>query len=89
MIFNEDGALEKSKYVTNFIVEKFVLSMETNSGNSSGINGNNEQRTMIINIIVRAVLIGSNQYEKCASVQKKHHLEYICNKNNALKGVRA
>ena len=39
--FDEDGALEKSIYVTNLLVHSFKISMENTGGVASWINGNN------------------------------------------------
>ena len=65
LIFNEEGALEKSIYVTNLFVNCFRIAMETTGCDASWINGNNEQHNRNNHNIVIAGLIGSNQHEKC------------------------
>ena len=59
----EYGSLENSTYVTNLLVDKFNISVETTCGDASYINVNNEQHSRSIHNIVRADLIDSNQYE--------------------------
>ena len=73
MIFDEDGALANSTYVTNLIFDDFNISMETTGGNESWINENNEIHKRIIHNMVRAGLIDSNQHEKNGSVNQRHH----------------
>ena len=38
---DEDGVLEKSTYINNLLVDDFSMSMETNGGDASWLNGNN------------------------------------------------
>ena len=58
------GALENSTDVTNLIVDDFNTSMETNGGDASWLNRNNERHKISIHNMVGAGLMKSNQHEK-------------------------
>ena len=62
--FDEDGALEKSKNVTNLLIEEFKISMETTGGDESWINGNNERQNRSIHNMVVSGLLDNNQHAK-------------------------
>ena len=53
MRVDEDGALEKSTYVTNILVDEFNISMENTGGYASSLNGKNKIHTRIIHSMVR------------------------------------
>ena len=59
----EDGTLVNSTDVTNFIVEKFRIYVETNGVYSSWYNVNNEEHNLILHNMVREVLIDINPHE--------------------------
>ena len=56
---DKDGALENSTYVTNLLVDDFGISMETNVGDESWINVNNERQNRIIHNM-RSGLLDNN-----------------------------
>ena len=60
---DEDGTLEKSKDITNLLVDDFIVSIETTGGDASCINGKNEIHNRIIHNIVISILIGINKHE--------------------------
>ena len=63
MRIDDDGALEKSADITNFIFDKFSITTETTCGYSSWTNRKNERNNRIKHNMVRAGLIESNQHE--------------------------
>ena len=78
MIVDDDGALEKSKYVTELLVDEFNISLENTGGYAWWINGNHERHNRSIHNMVRASLIDSNQHEnKCCCEAKTYAEVYI------------
>ena len=69
---DEDGALEKSTYVTNLLFYDFRITMETTGGDASWLNGNNERHNRIIHNVVREGLIYSNKHKKNVALQHKY-----------------
>ena len=77
MRVNKDAALEKSTYVTNFIVDEFSISTENTGGEASRINGKNEINNRRIQNMVRVGILYINQHEKNGVVQREHKQKYI------------
>ena len=77
MIVDDDVVLEKSTDVTFLIVGEFNISLENTCGDVSWLNGKNEPHTRIIQNVVRASLLHSNQHEKKGAVWLKHPLKSI------------
>ena len=63
--------LENSTDVTKLIVDEFKISMDTNGGDASWLNGKTEIHNRIIHNMVREGILGSNQHEKkwCQAVE--------------------
>ena len=53
MIFDEDGALEKSMDVTDLIIDEFNIFLENTFVDASFLNGNNENQNRSIHNMVR------------------------------------
>ena len=62
--YHEDVSLSKSIDVTKLLVDDFRISMETNGGDASWINGNNKQHNRIIYNILKEIILDSTQHEK-------------------------
>ena len=54
------GALENPTYVTNIIIDELRIYMETNGGDTSWLNRNNERHNIRIHNMVREGLTVSN-----------------------------
>ena len=82
---DEDGALEKSKNVTNLLIEEFKMSMETTGGDESWINGNNERQNRSIHNMVISGLLYINQHAKkwCCAADTSEEL-HRCRIHSAL-----
>ena len=63
MRVDEDGALEKSTYITNILVDEFNIYMENTGWYASWLNGKHKIHTRSIHSMVREYLLDSNQYE--------------------------
>ena len=64
MRVDEDGTFLNSTDVTNFLVDDLRICMKITDGDSSWLNGNNEQHNRIIHNMVIEGLLGINQHEK-------------------------
>ena len=73
----EDGALEKSTYVTNLLIEELKISMEITGGDASWLNDKNKRHNISIHNMVREIFICSNKHEKNCAVQQRHHQKSI------------
>ena len=70
MIFDEYGFLENSTYIDNLLFYEFNITMETNVGYASWINGNNKQHNRSTHNTVMGGLIDSNQYVEMESFKR-------------------
>ena len=77
----KDGALSKSNVFTNFLVDEFIISVETTGSDASGINENNNIHNISIHTMVREVLLDSNQHVINGDVNQKHHQKYTYEKS--------
>ena len=53
--------MENSTDVTNFLLDDFSITTETNGGDASCINGRNERNNKIIHKMVRSGILDMNQ----------------------------
>ena len=70
IIVDEDDTLEKPSDVTDILVDKFNIALDTTGGDASWLNGKNKLHNRIIYKMVISCLIVSNQNENkwcCAS----------------------
>ena len=62
MRVDEDGDLENSTDVINFLVDNFNISMEATDGDASWFNRKKQRRNIIIHSMFREGFLDSNQH---------------------------